>query len=46
MNNFRLLSLSVSFPILQSLAMWAVMKFYHMLRSGISWKITEQIIEL
>lgn len=26
--------------------MWAVMKFYHMLRSGISWKINEQIIEL
>jgi hypothetical protein len=30
----------------KSLAMWAVMKFYHMLRSGISWKLTETIIEL
>lgn len=26
--------------------MWAVMKFYHMLRSGISWKLNETIIEL
>lgn len=26
--------------------MWAVMKFYHMLRSGISWKMNETIIEL
>lgn len=41
MNNFLFPS---SFH--QSLAMWAVMKFYHMLRSGISWKINETIIEL
>lgn len=40
MNNFS------SSTCMQSLAMWAVMKFYHMLRSGISWKINETIIEL
>jgi hypothetical protein len=31
---------------IQSLAIWIVMKFYHMLRSGMSWKLNETIIEL
>ncbi|XP_070506734.1 uncharacterized protein [Chironomus tepperi] len=32
--------------ILNTLVIWVVMKFYHMLRSGISWKLNETIIEL
>lgn len=50
MNNFRLIFPTAFFSpnsfLSQSLAMWAVMKFYHMLRSGISWKMNETIIEL
>ncbi|CAO1378651.1 unnamed protein product [Diamesa hyperborea] len=39
-------SFFVARTIFNSLALWSVMKFYHMVRSGISWKTNETVIEL
>ncbi|CAO1399485.1 unnamed protein product [Diamesa serratosioi] len=36
----------VARAIVNTLAMWSVMRFYHLLRAGISWKINKNIVEL